>query len=180
MTERGHKNKLLEPRERVSGSKKVYCANIDPVFVGLMPFHHNRYQDFVQNSQTLGAKYVLVKNDTCKFCISLSNWSLYLFIVSCKFSSLNLMSSGRNKATLPEPDGPKIAILGYGVSSSKTGNNLARFIKYCSKYCINIEAHFLPKNTWHLLLFQYQNQYRLSVFLAERGLQYWYGTSNGV
>ena len=35
------------------------------------------------------------------------------------------MSSGRNKATLPEPDGPKIAILGYGVSSSKTGNTLA-------------------------------------------------------
>ena len=132
--------------------KKNYWAKIDPVFVGLMPFHHNRYQDFVQNSQTLGAKYVLVKNDTCKFCISLSNWSLYLFIVSCKFSSLNLMSSGRNKATLPEPDGPKIAILGYGVSSSKTGNTLARFIKYCSRYCINIEAHFLPKNTWHLLI----------------------------
>ena len=32
------------------------------------------------------------------------------------------MSSGRNKATLLEPDGPKIEILGYGVSSSKTGN----------------------------------------------------------
>ena len=30
------------------------------------------------------------------------------------------MSSGRNKATLLEPDGPEIAILGYGVSSSKT------------------------------------------------------------
>ena len=125
-----------------------------------MPFHHNRYQDFVQNSQTLGAKYVLVKNDTCKFCISLSNWSLYLFIVSCKFSSLNLMSSGRNKATLPEPDGPKIAILGYGVSSSKTGNTLARFIKYCSKY-------YICQKTLDIYQSQYQNQYRSSGFFFD-------------
>ena len=76
------------------------------------------------------------------------------------------MSSGRNKATLPEPDGPKIAILGYGVSSSKTGNTLARFIKYCSKYCINIEAHFLPKNL-DIYQSQYQNQYRSSGFFFD-------------